>query len=117
MTRHNPVLKKLSGFKSMVNFKAIVRSFDKSDQSTNMRISGSLYRWFFGNLHIDDIKPVGSDYQAPSRDKPRQVVGIRQKIDKRLEAKGKPLPLFADDLVFACDRYCINYLHQVDCGD
>ena len=53
----------------------------------------------------DGIELIGFDYQAPSWDKPRRVVGIRQKIDERPDAKGKPLSLFADDPVFAQYRY------------
>lgn len=234
VTRHDPVLQKLFGFKRMANFKAIMRLFRKFDQATVMRVFGRLYRWFFGNLHIDHLtldldstvmtrygqqegaargynprKPgrnshhplmafvadirmianlwlrpgnshsannvlaflddsldklggkrvallradsgfsdqaflneldqrcmhylialrlnqplqralvdqkdwwvlddgleiVAFDYQAPSWNRPRRVVGIRQKIDERPDAKGKQLSLFANDPVFACYRY------------
>lgn len=50
VTRHDPVLEKLSGFKRMANFKAIMRLFGKFDQATNMRVFGQLYRWFFGTM-------------------------------------------------------------------
>ncbi|WP_090578131.1 transposase [Nitrosomonas sp. Nm58] len=53
----------------------------------------------------DGIELVGHAYQAASWEKPRRVVGIRQKIDERPDAKDKTLSLFADDLVFACYRY------------
>lgn len=39
----------------MANFKAIMRLFGKFDQATNMRVFGQLYRWFFGNLHVDGL--------------------------------------------------------------
>ncbi|HEY9708404.1 MAG TPA: hypothetical protein V6D48_09405 [Oculatellaceae cyanobacterium] len=55
VTRHDPVLKKLFGFKRMANFKAIMRLFGKFDQATNMRVFGQLYRWFFGNLYVDGL--------------------------------------------------------------
>jgi len=53
VTRHDPVLQKLFDFKRMANFKAIMRFFKKFDQATTAEIFGRLYRWFFGNLHID----------------------------------------------------------------
>jgi len=234
VTRHDPVLQKLFGFKRMANFKAIMRLFRKFDQATTAEVFGRLYRWFFGNLHIDRLtldldstvmtrygrqegaargynprKPgryshhplmafvadtrmvanlwlrpgnshsannvlaflddsldklgdkrvtllradsgfsdqaflndldqrdmhylialrlnqplqralvdetdwwvledgielMAFDYQAPCWDKPRRVVGIRQKIDARADAKGKQLSLFADDPGFFCYRY------------
>lgn len=53
----------------------------------------------------DGIELTAFDYQAPCWDKPRRVVGIRQKSDARPDAKGKQLSLFADDPVFARYRY------------
>lgn len=53
----------------------------------------------------DGIELIAFDYQAPSWEKPRRVVAIRQQIDERSDAKGKPLSLFADDPVFAQYRY------------
>ena len=38
---------------------------------------------------------------------PRRVVGIRQKIDERANAKGKQFSLFADDAVFSQYRYSV----------
>lgn len=234
VTRHDPVLQKLFGFRRMANFKAIMRLFRKFDQATTMRVFGQLYRWFFGNLNLnyltldldstvmtrygqqegaargynprkpgrhfhhplmafvadarmianlwlrpgnshtanntlaflDDsldkldgkrvsllradsgfsgqtflndldqremhylialklnqplqhalvnqtgwlrldegIEVITFDYQAPCWDKPRRVVGIRQKIDTRPEAKGKQLSLFVNDPVYSCYRY------------
>ncbi|PTN10829.1 transposase [Nitrosomonas aestuarii] len=55
VTRHDPVLQKLFGFKRMVNFKAIMRLFRKFDQATTAEVFGRLYRWFFGNLHVDHL--------------------------------------------------------------
>ena len=236
ITRHDPILKKLFGFKRMANFKAITRLFRRFDQATLMRVFGNLYRWFFDNLQVNHLtldldstvmtrygqqegvargynprKPgrcshhplmafvadtrmianlwlrpgnshsannvlsflgdslaklgdkrvallradsgfseraflddldrrgmhylialrlnqplqralvdetgwwkldegielVRFDYQAPSWDKPRRVVGIRQKIDERANAKGKQLSLFADDAIFSQYRYSV----------
>jgi hypothetical protein len=53
VTPYDPVLKKLFGFKRMVNFKATTRLCRKIDQSMNTWVLGNLYRWFFGNLHAD----------------------------------------------------------------
>ncbi|SDY84782.1 IS1380 family transposase [Nitrosomonas halophila] len=234
VTRHDPVLQKLFGFKRMANFKAIMRFFRKFDQATTMHVFGRLYRWFFGKLQLnhltldldstvmtrygeqegaargynprkpgryshhplmafiadarmianlwlrpgnshsannalaflDDtldklggkqvallradsgfsdaaflndldqrsthylialklnqplqnalvdqtgwwvldegIEVIAFDYQAPCWDKPRRIVGIRQKIDVRPDAKGKQLSLFADDPALACYRF------------
>src|SRR5690606_28590752 len=53
ITRHDPVLKKLFGFKRMANFKAIMRLFRRFDQATLMRVFSRLYRWFFDNLQVN----------------------------------------------------------------
>ena len=45
----------------------------------------------------DGIELVSFDYRAPSWPQARRVVGIRQHIRKREQAKGKTLSLFADD--------------------
>ena len=45
------------------------------------------------------------DYRAPGWDKIRRVVGIRQHIRTRPQAKGKQLSLFAEDVVLGSWRY------------
>jgi hypothetical protein len=45
------------------------------------------------------------DYKAPSWDQARRVVGVRQHIKTRPQAKGKQLSLFADDEVIGSWRY------------
>lgn len=45
----------------------------------------------------DGIDLVSVTYQAPGWSRPRRVVGIRQHIERRAQAKGKTLSLFADD--------------------
>ena len=55
VTRHDPVLKRLFGFKRMANFKAIMRLFNKFTQATNESVMDSLYRWMFGQLSINGI--------------------------------------------------------------
>ena len=44
----------------------------------------------------EGIELVDFEYQAPSWEKPRRVIGIRQHSGKRANAKGKTLSLFAD---------------------
>jgi len=55
VTRHDPVLKRLFGFKRMANFKAVMRLFKKFTQSTNESVMDSLYNWMFGQLSINGI--------------------------------------------------------------
>ncbi len=59
-----------------------------------------------GGWMLDDgIELTSFDYRAPSGPKPRRVVGIRQHIRKRGEAKGKSLSLFADAPCLGQYRY------------
>lgn len=55
VTRHDPVLKRLFGFKRMANFKAVMRLFRKFTQSTNESVMDSLYNWMFSQLSIEGI--------------------------------------------------------------
>ena len=55
VTRHDPVLKRLFGFKRMANFKAVMRLFNKFSQSTNESVMDSLYGWMFGQIAINGI--------------------------------------------------------------
>ena len=55
VTRHDPVLKRLFGFKRMANFKAVLRLFNKFNQATNESVMDSLYNWMFGQLAINGI--------------------------------------------------------------
>ncbi|MEQ1600970.1 MAG: hypothetical protein ABL885_04260 [Methylophilaceae bacterium] len=48
VTRHDPVLKRLFGFKRMANFKAVMRLFNKFTQGTNESVMDALYRWMWG---------------------------------------------------------------------
>lgn len=48
---------------------------------------------------------VSIDYQAPSWKLPRRVIGIRQHISIKPDAKGKTLSLFADDPIIKNYRY------------
>ena len=53
----------------------------------------------------EGIELVSFDYQSPSWEQPRRVVGIRQHIKHRKTAKGKTLSLFADDPAQGVYRY------------
>lgn len=55
VTRHDPVLRRLFGFKRMANFKAVMRLFNKFTQAENERVMGALYRWLFGLLSVDGL--------------------------------------------------------------
>ena len=55
VTRHDPVLKRLFGFKRRANFKAVMRLFNKFSQATNESVMDSLYRWMFGQWAINGI--------------------------------------------------------------
>ena len=54
---------------------------------------------------VEGIELVRFQYQADSWSKARWVIGIRQHIKLRPEAKGKTLKLFADDPVIAQYRF------------
>ena len=53
----------------------------------------------------EGIELCSFEYQSGAWDKPRRVIGIRQHVALRSEAKGKQLSLFADDLVHKHWRY------------
>lgn len=55
VTRHDPVLRQLFGFKKMANFKAVMRLFNKFDQGTNELVMDNLYRWMFSQVSINGI--------------------------------------------------------------
>ena len=60
-----------------------------------------------GNTHaqVPGIELCELTYQADSWDKPRRVIGVRQHIKTRPQAKGKTLSLFADDSDLSGWRY------------
>lgn len=55
VTRHDPVLKRLFGFKRMANFKATMRLFRKFSQADNERVANTLYNWQFHQLAIGGL--------------------------------------------------------------
>jgi hypothetical protein len=54
---------------------------------------------------VEGIELSRLSYQADSWSKPRWVIGIRQRISARPEAKGKTLKLFADDPLIGQYRF------------
>ena len=53
VTRHDPVLRRLFGFRRMANFKAVMRLFRKFTQATNEQVFGRLYGWLPAQLAVD----------------------------------------------------------------
>ena len=94
VTRHDPVLKRLFGFKRMANFKAVMRLFNKFTQSTNESVMDSLYRWMFGQLAIDGIT-LDPDSTVMTRYGAQQVAARGYNPSKRGRASHHPLIAFA----------------------
>jgi hypothetical protein len=55
VTRHDPVLQRLFGWKRMANFKAVMRLFRKFSQARNEHVMQALYRWWFTQLSVDGL--------------------------------------------------------------
>ena len=55
VTRFDPVLKRVFGFKRMANFKAVMRLFKRFTQSSNDQVMDNLYRWLFGQVRINGV--------------------------------------------------------------
>jgi len=55
VTRHDPVLQRLFGWKRMANFKAVMRLFRKFSHARNEQVIQTLYRWWFSQLHLDHL--------------------------------------------------------------
>ncbi|MHB8623488.1 MAG: IS1380 family transposase [Sulfuricaulis sp.] len=55
VTRHDPVLQRLFGWKRMANFKAVMRLFRKFSQARNDQVMRSLYRWWFTQLSVNGL--------------------------------------------------------------
>lgn len=68
-------------------------------------------RWWPLQSSDDKLSPVPGielcelSYQADSWDQPRRVIGVRQHVQTRPQAKGKTLSLFADDRDLSGWRY------------
>ena len=66
------------------------------------------------------IDLVSFNYQPDAWEKPRRVVGIRQQIATKPDAKGKQLSLFAEDEVIRGSRYAVlvtHHCHIVETGN
>jgi hypothetical protein len=61
--------------------------------------------WGIDEPGSEGIELTRFDYQASGWSRPRTVVGIRQRIDLRAQARGKTLSLFADDPQWGQYRY------------
>jgi hypothetical protein len=55
VSRHDPGLKRLFGFKRTANFKAAIRLFNKFSQAMTDWMMDTLYRWMFGQLSINGL--------------------------------------------------------------
>ena len=96
VTRHDPVLKRLFGFKRMANCKAVMRLFNKFGQGTNESVMDSLYRWMFGQLSIDGIT-LDLDSTVMTRYGAQQGAQRGYNPTKRGRASHHPLMAFVAD--------------------
>ena len=55
VTRFDPVLQRLFGWKRMANFKAVMRLFRKFSQARHEQVMQALYRWWFTQLSVDGL--------------------------------------------------------------
>ncbi len=55
VTRHDPVLQRLFGFKRMANFKAVMRLFRKFSPARNEQVMNTLHRWWFTQWSVDGL--------------------------------------------------------------
>ena len=96
VTRHDPVLKRLFGFKRMANFKAVMRLFNKFTQATNESVMDSLYRWMFDQLSINGIT-LDLDSTVMTRYGAQQGAARGYNPAKRGRASHHPLMAFVAD--------------------
>jgi len=97
VTRHDPVLKRLFGFKRMANFKAVMRLFGKFTQGTNEAVMDSLYRWMFGQLAISGIT-LDLDSTVMTRYGAQEGAARGYNPAKRGRASHHPLMAFVADV-------------------
>ena len=55
VTRFDPTIQKMFGWKRMPEHKAFQRYFQKFDMSSTYTVFGGLYQWFFRNLNFDNF--------------------------------------------------------------
>jgi Transposase DDE domain group 1 len=96
VTRHDPVLKRLFGFKRMANFKAVMRLFNKFGQATNESVMDSLYRWMFGQLSINGLT-LDLDSTVMTRYGTQEGAACGYNPAKRGRASHHPLMAFIAD--------------------
>jgi len=97
VTRHDPVLKRLFGFKRMANFKAVMRLFNKFTQAMNQSVMDSLYRWMFSQLSINGIT-LDLDSTVMTRYGAQQGAARGYNPAKRGRASHHPLMAFVADV-------------------
>ena len=96
VTRHDPVLKRLFGFKRMANFKAIMRLFRKFTQADNERIANILYSWQFSQLGIDGLT-LDLDSTVMTRDGTQEGTARGYNPSKPGRVSHHPLMAFVAD--------------------
>ena len=96
VTRHDPVLKRLFGFRRMANFKAVMRLFNKFTQGTNESVMDSLYRWMFGQVAINGIA-LDLDSTVMTRYGTQEGAARGYNPAKRGRASHHPLMAFVAD--------------------
>ena len=96
VTRHDPVLKRLFGFKRMANFKAVMRLFNKFTQSTNEPVMDSLYNWMFRQIEINGIT-LDLDSTVMTRYGAQEGAARGYNPAKRGRASHHPLMAFVAD--------------------
>lgn len=96
VTRHDPVLKRLFGFKRMANFKAVMRLFNKFTQETNETVSDGLYRWIFGQFSLNGLT-LDLDSTVMTRYGAQEGAARGYNPAKRGRASHHPLMAFVAD--------------------
>ena len=96
VTRHDPVLKRLFGFKRMANFKAVMRLFNKFTQAINESVMDSLYQWMFSQLSINGIT-LDLDSTVMTRYGSQEGAARGYNPAKRGRASHHPLMAFVAD--------------------
>lgn len=96
VTRHDPVLKRLFGFKRMANFKAVMRLFNKFTQASNEAVMDTLYRWLFGQLSINGLT-LDLDSTVMTRYGAQEGAARGYNPAKRGRASHHPLMAFVAD--------------------
>lgn len=96
VTRHDPVLKRLFGFKRMANFKAVMRLFNKFTQGTNESVMDSLYQWMFGQIAINGLT-LDLDSTVMTRYGTQEGAARGYNPSKRGRASHHPLMAFVAD--------------------